>query len=328
MSAKAIIGVKEKNFHLTWKAKQSPEGKDKIATDDETIQGTIHVNQPTIVDEKVNLEGDILIGKETEHDELFPTKPGAKHDFTGALNVKPIKEQMAAIEKQHPGVSLDRISLDDVKSEFIAKFTLPEKLSFGVPLTTENVKLKGADGVFSVSDVKVEGKTVTVKMTLREGICKYTELAKAIKDDCSDQLEVIIPQVTVSKDAKNGEIFTVVGELTGGMSAVAKVDKGLEYSPKFKFNFTWEAKQSPEGKDKIATDDDTIQFSLKAKVKTQGSDKPKPEKPNKPRPNPQKPEGHNPKTGDATGLEVYLMLLSMAVVGGGMVAARRKENDK
>ena len=328
MSAKAIIGVKEKNFHLTWKAKQSPEGKDKIATDDETIQGTIHVNQPTIVDGKVDLEGDILIGKETEHDELFPTKPGAKHDFTGALNVKPIKEQMAAIEKQHPGVSLDRISLDDVKSEFIAKFTLPEKLSFGVPLTTENVKLKGADGVFSVSDVKVEGKTVTVKMTLREGIRKYTELAKAIKDDCSDQLEVIIPQVTVSKDAKNGEIFTVVGELTGGMSAVAKVDKGLEYSPKFKFNFTWEAKQSPEGKDKIATDDDTIQFSLKAKVKTQGSDKPKPEKPNKPRPNPQKPEGHNPKTGDATGLEVYLMLLSMAVVGGGMVAARRKENDK
>ena len=328
MSAKAIIGVKEKNFHLTWKAKQSPEGKDKIATDDETIQGTIHVNQPTIVDGKVDLEGDILIGKETEHDELFPTKPRAKHDFTGALNVKPIKEQMAAIEKQHPGVSLDRISLDDVKSEFIAKFTLPEKLSFGVPLTTENVKLKGADGVFSVSDVKVEGKTVTVKMTLREGIHKYTELAKAIKDDCSDQLEVIIPQVTVSKNAKNGEIFTVVGELTGGMSAVAKVDKGLEYSPKFKFNFTWEAKQSPEGKDKIATDDDTIQFSLKAKVKTQGSDKPKPEKPNKPRPNPQKPEGHNPKTGDATGLEVYLMLLSMAVVGGGMVAARRKENDK
>ena len=63
-------------------------------------------------------------------------------------------------------------------------------------------------------------------------------------------------------------------------------------------------------------------------MKTQGSDKPKPEKPNKPRPNPQKPEGHNPKTGDATGLEVYLMLLSMAVVGGGMVAARRKENDK
>ena len=78
----------------------------------------------------------------------------------------------------------------------------------------------------------------------------------------------------------------------------------------------------------LLSDDDTIQFSLKAKVKTQGSDKPKPEKPNKPRPNPQKPEGHNPKTGDATGLEVYLMLLSMAVVGGGMVAARRKENDK
>lgn len=340
LQAKATLNGNIKNFNLSWSAVQSDEGRDKMATDNDSITFTLNVNKPAVVEQKVTLEGDILIGEETEHDELFPTKPGAKHDFTGALDVKKIKEQMTAIEKQHPNADLNKILLEDVKSEFVAKFTLPEKLDFGTPLTTDNVKLEGADGVFTVSEVKVEGKTVTVKMTLKNGITKYTELAKAIKEDCADKLKVVIPQVTVSENAKDGEIFTVVGDITGGMSALATLDMSPAHSPKIAFNLKWDAKQSPEGKDKIATDDNTIQFSLKTKVDKPNPDEPdnpdKPDNPNKPDPNepgpnkpdPNTPDNNNPKTGDTASPELYLMILSMAAVAGGLVIARRKENNK
>lgn len=332
MKSKATYGAKEKNFDLSWVAVQSAEGKDAEANDDKTIQGTIHVNQPKEINADGELEGDILIGNETEHDELFQTKPGEKHDFTGALNVKPIKDQMIAIEKQHD-VDLDKILLNDTKSEFTAKFTLPEKLSFGKELTKENVKLEGADNVFSVSDVKVEGKTVTVKLTLRNNIHKYTELAKAIKDDTKDELKLIIPGVMVSDKVENDEIMTVVGEISGMMSATAIMDNSPNYSPKYKFNFIWTAKQSAKGKDKIAQDYKTIQFSLKAKVDKPepkpNPDKPDSKKPENKKPGQKKPDNNkNPNTGDANSLEVYLMILSMALVASGLVAARKKEDNE
>ena len=44
-----------------------------------------------------DLMGDILIGNETEHDAVYVSKKNVKHEFTGLLDVKPIKDKMTAI---------------------------------------------------------------------------------------------------------------------------------------------------------------------------------------------------------------------------------------
>ena len=126
MKAKAKLNNDIKNFNLNWTAVQSDEGRDKAATDNESITFTLNVNKPETYEIKdIPLEGDILINGDTEHDKVYETEPGAKLDYTGALNIAPIKDKMDEIEGLF-GADPDKIMLEGTKSEFTATFTLPE----------------------------------------------------------------------------------------------------------------------------------------------------------------------------------------------------------
>ena len=202
------------------------------------------------------LEGDILVNGDTEHDAVYKTKQGKKLKFTGVLDVSKIKTQLKNIEDNYPNTEKDKITLNDTKSTFEAVFTLPKDLSFSEMLTKDNVLFEGGKDTFKVTDVKVNGQSVTVTMSLKEGITDFVSLKNAV-NACDDELKVTVPGVLVSKDAKDGSRMTVKGTLTGSMSATAKSNGNT-----VPFKFEWEAKQSAKGKDAVAVDNDTIQATV------------------------------------------------------------------
>ena len=106
-----------------------------------------------------DLEGDLLIGNDTQHDKVYEARKSDVLDITGSLNVKPIKDKMRAIEAQYPNVVADDIKLSDLSTSFTATMTLPEGLEFSAP---HRLVLEGAKGKFEMINPTINGQLLTV----------------------------------------------------------------------------------------------------------------------------------------------------------------------
>lgn len=213
---------------------------------------------------QIPLEGDILIGDETEHDKVYTTHKDATLSFTGALDVRPIKQQLASIETGHPGASgqEDEIAISDLNFSMVATFTLPDQMDFD----SAEVKatLDGANDKFEITDTKTVGRTVTVTMTLKdqgkEG--KYTTFT-AIKDavvNTGDFLKVTLSGAKFNDTSKPRTNYTVKGTIGGNFNATATMNGNT-----MPFNFIFVGHQSDAGKDYTIvnqTDNNSIQFTL------------------------------------------------------------------
>lgn len=205
------------------------------------------------------LEGDLLIGEDTQHDSVPVVKPGQVLDYTGSLDITPIQEQIQAIQKDKniPDTELEKIGLENTSSTFTAELTLPDGLSYSQPLSRENVQLVGANGNFTIEKVEQAGQKVTVTMVLREGITNFKELKEAVLG-VDGQLKVVVPGVKVSESALNKEQYTVKGSLRGSMSSLATYN-----GRQIQFQYDWQAKQSEAGRDYIqAGGGDDIQLTV------------------------------------------------------------------
>lgn len=169
---------------------------------------------------RTRLDGDILIGTDTEHTAVKKVKLNDKMDFTGTLKVSVIKE---AVKEITQGVGAFA-KLEGVKSQFMAKFTLPDGMIFGESLTKENVKLQNAQDIFKVTKVSVEGQTVSVLMDFVDPVMgtATSENPYIVRDlfnalnKVNDTLKVTIPGVEFDKTkVKEGDTLTVKGELSG-----------------------------------------------------------------------------------------------------------------
>ncbi|MDD7769584.1 LPXTG cell wall anchor domain-containing protein [Suipraeoptans intestinalis] len=283
------------------------------------------------------LPGDLLVGEDTEHDKVYETTKDAEVAFTGALYVSKVKEQMKSIEQQIgvPAAAFPMIQLSDVKTEFVATLLLPEEMEFVNPKGT---LVEG--GAFEATDVIVDAgkKVVTVKMQLKDAatINTYQKLRDAIMGT-PDVLKVVVTGAKFTADAKPDTNYTVVGRVDGTMSAKATL-----YGNQMPFDFEWEAVQHTDGKDVVASDDKTIQFTLKY-VEKAPEPQPEPQPEPSVTPTPQedkKPAAETkkttkkvvkekkamaPKTGDHANLPLYggLAVVSILAVGG-VVAAKKK----
>lgn len=279
------------------------------------------------------LPGDLLVGEDTEHDKVYETTKDAEVAFTGALYVSKVKEQMKSIEQQIgvPAAAFPMIQLSDVKTEFVATLLLPEEMEFVNPKGT---LVEG--GAFEATDVIVDAgkKAVTVKMQLKDAatINTYQKLRDAIMGT-PDVLKVVVTGAKFTADAKPDTNYTVVGRVDGTMSAKATL-----YGNQMPFDFEWEAVQHTDGKDVVASDDKTIQFTLKYVEKApepqpEPSVTPTPQEDKKPAAETKKTtkkvvkekKAMAPKTGDHANLPLYggLAVVSLLAVGG-VVAAKKK----
>ena len=167
------------------------------------------------------LDGDILLGTDTQHKEIKAVNINDTMNFTGTLKVDVIKKAVGMIT---PGVGA-YAKLDGVSSQFVAEFVIPDGMIYSKKLTKDNVKLKNAKDIFEVTDVKVEGQKVTVTMDFVDPMLKKAnkenkpyivrDLNNAL-NKVSGQLEVTIPGVKFDKTkVKPGEVLTVKGTLSG-----------------------------------------------------------------------------------------------------------------
>ncbi|MGI6033251.1 MAG: hypothetical protein ACOX69_07520 [Coriobacteriales bacterium] len=253
-SATAAKGDIVHNFGFTWTGAQSDTGRDEAATDDTTIQYTIEAAVPLVS----TLPGDILVGTDTEHTQTYKVLPGSTVDFTGALNVRSILDQMAVIEDRFGETSSDyeKIGIDVDDCTFTATFTIPESMSL-----PDNVEAQATDfgDSFSITGTSVSGNTVTVTMKLRDGISNYRQLKDAVEaaGDEDGWMHVTIPGVAISDSVTAGQQLTVHGSVSGTMDAMA-----TKNSESHEFMFQWNSSQWPDGSDAIAASDSTeIQFT-------------------------------------------------------------------
>ena len=218
------------------------------------------------------LGGDILIGKDSGNSAVHKVKTGDSLAYTGRLDVTPIINQIKEIASGRESM-MSSISTKDVSSTFTASLTAPEGLQ--IDADAAKTATLTDNNLFKVSGVTVNGRTVTVTMILKK---EYT-VFKDLFDDVTSvpsTLDVTVPGYSISATAPAGTQYTVTGELTGSFSATATASstvsaeasaadastarKALAKAPASvrrvdKYQFTWHAEQTAEGKDYLLKDD-------------------------------------------------------------------------
>ena len=267
---------KAKRFAFTWKGEQNASGKDVKAKDAVTIQQTMLVKKPY----ELELGADMLVsalpdeptaeqlkqaGTNTEHDKVFGVYQGSKINITGTVDVKPVKDQMDAIEAQFNNDGSNVTLSNDMDSSFTAVFKVPEGLTFSEDLSADDLVLEGFDKTFTITNVEVDEGKITVTMGLNKDLVKdaggtYTyPLLKAAVGKLSDTMKLTIPGILVEDDVYDGSSFTTTGTVEGFFNAVATSAGGTEKD----FDFKWKGVQTPEGKDATAeASDNTIQLTV------------------------------------------------------------------
>lgn len=205
-----------------------------------------------------DLEGDLLIGNDTQHDKVYEARKSDILDIKGSLNVKPIKDKMRAIEAQYPNVVADDIKLSDLSTSFTATMTLPEGMEYTNPYT---VALEGPGaGRFKIIQASIDEKVLTVKMGLAEanGIDTYKKLADKI-NTVGDTLKLTVKSVKFSTTSRPNTEYTINGTVAGDFSAKAT---NTVSGKVVNFKFKWLGKQSRDGADFRALNSDNIRFTL------------------------------------------------------------------
>ena len=263
-------------FEFTWNGEQSQAGASASAPDEIAL----FVQYVDVM----KLPGDILVGKDTEHDKVYVASRNSKIPFTGTLDVTSVKQQLQKIMDKSNVTTEEasKILLSNYKSRFVATLTLPNELDF---VQNPSVKLLKGNGNYDIikNETKVEGKTITVTMTVTKDVKTLDDLKGAV-DGMDDTLEVVVKGVTFNDQSRPDTNYTVRGTMTGYLTAVASKVAGNNDIP---YYFAWEAEQSEEGADYLAKEGSKeITFSLKY---TQPSEPSKPIVPSKPEEEPNKP---------------------------------------
>ena len=308
-----VFSNKVINFNYVWNGKQSADGADATnPTDLSKISFTLKYKEPTVVNDERNLEGDILIGNETEHNKVFETRRTNTHEVTGLLKVKPVKDQMTQIENHYNNPIANQISLDSVDTTFTASLELPSEMTFGSG--TPAATLEGSNNIFKITDVNRTGNKVVVTIKLVKNYTNYADLARDIRS-VDDELKVKIAGVKFTNDAVANTNYTMKGEVGGLFKAKAT------HTPTGKvvnFNLKWNGKQTADGADAIApTDLSKITFTLKYVPETTPV---KPQKSSK--------IGKTVKTGDTSNILLYMLMMGGAVAGVAGVAGFKRKEEK
>ncbi|MDD6919817.1 MAG: hypothetical protein PUI85_01145 [Eubacteriales bacterium] len=253
-----VLSSKVMNFNFAWSGVQMRGGEDSTAPTSDKITATVKHNTNTISAEG-ELEGDLLVNNDTQHNDVYTVKMNDKMILTGLLNVKPIKEQLDQLVKAYPSANTpENIKVENVDTSFTATMTLPKELKL-VDGDKTIIELVGANDKFKITDKKVEGNTVTVKMSL----VKKAETFKDIKDaveGVDNDLRVNVQGVMFdTTKAKPDTNYTINGTVGGNFKAMAINTLGKTID----FDYTWKGVQKKDGEDSTNPNSKDITLTLK-----------------------------------------------------------------
>ena len=312
--AKNTVTNVTKKFELSWNGVQIAASRDPRGTG---IQQTLIVNNPI----EMNLPADMLADENTEHDQVITMKAGSTFNLTGSILASSIQEQMNNIERAYPNTNHDTITLSNLKFKFTATLTVPEGMTLPSNLDANTIQASNFGSGFKVSDVQVNGRTVTVTFELSDpsSIRTYSDLERIVDEASANDgwMKLTIPGVTIDSNVAAGTQLTAVGTVTGSFSAIADSAAGNRKV----FSFTWNGVQWPDGKDAVATDNDTIQLTI-----TVAEDE-TPETPSTPTKPSKKKKQKTPYTGDASAAAPLAALLAgMTAVMTSLGITKRRKN--
>ena len=265
MKATATYNQNTINFDLKWDGKQSAAGA--YNNDKDQIKVVVKRTGPDIIDMGTtgNLEGDLLINGDTQHDNVYLTGMDTPFTMTGLLNVKPIKEELSKLKTAYSqSVEAKDIDVSNMATSFTATMTLPDELKFPADAATK-ATLEGAKGKFKIQRAVVNGQTITVTMVPTLDLTKLTRPFEEISDTVEgveDELKVNVPGITVdSTKAKASTQYTIKGYVKGDFSALATSKSSNNTR---RFTYTWNGIQKKGGEDSTAQANDTnITLTLK-----------------------------------------------------------------
>ena len=207
------------NFDLKWVGKQIATGAS--VNNPSAIALTINYPAPLErnYEEVMTLPGDILVGSETQHNAVYETTKDASLAFTGSLDVSSVKSQMHEIENTYNRANVDptTIALTDYSSVFTATLTLPNEMDFD---TNPTVSLLHDNGKYRITSQTINGKMITVTMTVAAPVTTFAELKDAVLG-MEDTMEVVVDGVHFNSTALPNTNYTVVGSMTGLLTAKA-----------------------------------------------------------------------------------------------------------
>ena len=264
MKATATYNQKAINFNLSWNGKQSKDGA--YNNDQDQIKVVVKRTGPDITDMGAtgNLEGDLLINGDTQHDNVYLTGMDTPFTMTGLLNVKPIKDELSKLKTAYSkSVEAKDIEVSKVATSFTATMTLPDGLKFPADAAA-NTTLDGAKGKFKIQSAEVSGQTITVTMVPTLDLTKLKRPFEEISDTVEgveDELKVNVPGITVdSKEAKANTKYTIKGDVKGDFSALATSKSS---NKTIRFTYTWNGIQKKGGEDSTVPTTKAIQLTLK-----------------------------------------------------------------
>lgn len=304
-------------FNYTWNGIQQKGGEDSTDPNTKDIKLTLKTAD---FSQSVDLCGDILVNGNTEHDAVYVAGQDATVPFTGKLDVKPVKDQLKKIEEQYNKAQIapKDIILSDYSSLFTATLTLPNEMDF---VASPKVTLKNDNGKYKITDWKINGKTITVNMTVNATVSTFKDLKDAV-EQMGDALEVVVDGAKFNSQAKANTPYTVYGTMYGELKAKAMhVKSGNSLT----FAFTWNAKQCKDGADYLYRNSDNISFSLKWKKSSPGT------APTLPTPNPSTKTPKAPKTGDVASVLLCggaFLVSSFGFAASLVKGGKRKDEEK
>ena len=271
-------------FNYTWNGIQQKGGEDSTDPTTKDIKLTLKTAD---FSQSVALCGDILVNGNTEHDAVYVAGQDATVPFTGKLDVTPVKNQLKTIEAKFNQNNIDPkdIELTNYSSLFTATLTLPNEMDF---VASPKVTLKNDNGKYKITDWKINGKTITVNMTVNATVSTFKDLKDAV-EQMGNALEAEVNGAKFNASALANTNYTVYGTMNGELKAKATHKTS---GTSLTFAFTWNAKQCKDGADYLYPNSENISFSLKWK-KSSPWTPPTPPTPNPPTPNPPTP---NPPT--------------------------------
>lgn len=320
------------NFNLFWNGKQSEAGKNKLSPNE--ISLSVRYKAPDLQDitKEGILYGDMLVNNDTQNKNVYAAKKGDSLTMTGLLDVMPIKDELSELEKKFPASEIPtNIAVSDIKTSFTATMTLPEQLDF-----TDNysVELLGANDKFEITSHSIQGKTITVVMSVKGDVKTFKEVKEAV-EGADAHLKVNVMGVMLNEKAKSDVNYTINGTISGTFSAKAT---HLKSGKTINFSYVWRGTQLKGGED--STDPTTKDIKLTLKYhepsKPDTPDNPKPDKPVKPndstetKPNNKvetKKEKVAPNTADNSGMTMIAGMAILSVLGLAFVEIKRKNSS-
>lgn len=261
-------------FSYAWSGTQIATGKDKVASSDNTIQLTVKVGSKTTY-----LPSDMLVtgnkGESTEHDAVYAVTQGEQIQLTGAVQVSEVQNQIAAIENEYPAIKTDpalqkAIQLSNMSCTFEATLTIPSGMILPASLTKADVVTTGFGEVYAVTkDPTVANnsdgsKTVTITFGLKDAnqIQTYYDLKTKVNPSTDGWLKVTIPGITIDTTNAVDTQLTATGTVSGQFAADAQSPYSGSTTVKH-YAYQWNGVQWANGKDAAATDDKSIQLTVK-----------------------------------------------------------------